>query len=376
MMTRFALALFGLLLATTVVVGLDLLFARMLPPLEAKLLVDCGGYRPYDNDLPDPYILYRPRSNIRGKECTTNAQGFRGAPELSAVPRGRRVFVIGGSTVWGIGVTAERFTIAAQMQASLASAKEPWEVINAGVSGYNTHQLFVLIHRYLLPLHPTDIVVFDGLNDLQYAADANWSELNDHKRYRAISRLLDPVPPLAQRFRSTLGSIRTIGSSLLAKSSFGRYQALQEQLSIAPGSGFTDPYLKIPDAAIERTVALYEDMLALTQPKGVRLRLFVQPILGTSTHQPASEFERQLLTKLSQSGDWLPVLRDAYPRLEEKMRRFASQHPSTVTFLREVFADFDEQAYVDPAHYSDRGNGVLAHAIVAKLTLQSDPSNQ
>ncbi len=370
MLARLSLLLFGFAIALGMLVGVDALFARILPELEARLAVDCGGYRPYDNDLPDPYILYRPRPNIRGKECSTSSLGFRGAPELSPSPAGRRVFVIGGSTAWGIGVTAERFTIAAQMQTALANSGATWEVINAGVSGYNTHQLFVLLHRYLLPLHPTDIVVFDGLNDLQYAADPSWSVLNDHKRYRAITRLLDPTPPVSQRLRSTLGAVRGLGAALIAKSAFGRYLTLHEQLSTVPGSGFTDPYVEIPDSAIERTVALYQDMLTLTQQEGVQLHLFIQPILGTSTHPPASPFERDLLAYLEQNGRWLPVLRNAYPRLEQRLQDFALRHPHTVTFLREVFSEFPEQAYVDPVHYSDRANGVIAGAIVAKLLTQ------
>jgi len=111
---------------------------------------------------------YRPAQIIRDRffapgNYTINSHGLRGANFTSEKPSGvTRVVCMGGSATFGWGVT-EDAAYPHQLELRL-NALDPehrrWEVINAGVTNYSTHQALALARRLLPRLDP-DIVLFD-----------------------------------------------------------------------------------------------------------------------------------------------------------------------------------------------------------------------
>jgi hypothetical protein len=100
---------------------------------------------------------------------TTNALGLRGAEPIRPKPAGiRRVLAIGDSTTLGWGVNDEE-TYPVQLESRFRAASGAgWDVVNAGVSGYDLHRETRLL-AYLAPMLQPDIVVVGVLwNDLPY----------------------------------------------------------------------------------------------------------------------------------------------------------------------------------------------------------------
>jgi lysophospholipase L1-like esterase len=112
--------------------------------------------------------------SVRGVAVRVNRLGLRG-PEVTRVPaRGvRRVLALGDSATFGEGL-AESDGLVPQLERELGTRTgERWEVLNAGVQGYNTaDELGFLVTRGLA-LAPEAVVVGFNLNDYDYGPVIN-----------------------------------------------------------------------------------------------------------------------------------------------------------------------------------------------------------
>ncbi len=127
-------------------------------------------------DDPSPAYRLRPGivSTVAGIPVRVNALGLRG-PEVPAVPEAgvRRVLALGDSATFGDGLS-EDDVFPPQLERELrARTGERWEVLNAGVTGYNTADELGLLRTRGLALKPESVVVCFNLNDFDYAPVIN-----------------------------------------------------------------------------------------------------------------------------------------------------------------------------------------------------------
>jgi lysophospholipase L1-like esterase len=109
-------------------------------------------------------------TTIRGIPIRVNAFGLRG-PETGAgpAPGVHRVLAIGDSATFGEGL-AEADAFPAQLERELtARTGARYEVLNAGVQGYNTENELAFLRSRGLALQPEAIVLGFNLNDFDYA---------------------------------------------------------------------------------------------------------------------------------------------------------------------------------------------------------------
>ena len=142
-----ALVLFG---------GAELALRLLLPPLRTATLpegeirahLEGGSFR-YDPDLYW-YWAELPHGLV-------NAQGFRGTDptSLEPTPGSTRVVTFGDSQTFGAGVD-DHETYSAVAERELGPG---WEVLNAGISGYRSLQVYRLLHRRVAAFHPQIVVV-------------------------------------------------------------------------------------------------------------------------------------------------------------------------------------------------------------------------
>lgn len=119
-----------------------------------------------------PGLLYEhtpgARGQIAGVQVQINTLGFRGREISAKKDRGTlRIIVVGDSVVFGQGVK-ENETLPAQLERLLRARapEEGWEVINAGVRGYNMAEYLAFLEHRILPLQPDLIVlVITEIND-------------------------------------------------------------------------------------------------------------------------------------------------------------------------------------------------------------------
>jgi lysophospholipase L1-like esterase len=122
------------------------------------------------DDAEVPYVL-RPGlvTTVRSIPVRVNALGLRGR-EVPLVPEAgvHRVLALGDSTTFGEGL-AEEDAFPVQLERELnARGGERWEVLNAGVQGYNTEGELGFLRTRGLAMRPETIVVGFNLNDFDY----------------------------------------------------------------------------------------------------------------------------------------------------------------------------------------------------------------
>jgi lysophospholipase L1-like esterase len=159
-----SIAVVGILGATELLVRL----AGMAPPSRPALLV-----RSVDIDIEFPFmradseLFWAPRPGFRGKfqgrPVAINALGLRGPEVLVPKPSGRRrIACFGDSITFGYGVGDDE-TYAFLLGQRLAP--DGVDVVNAGVTGYTSHQVVRLLRR-VGPALQLDVATFCvGWND-------------------------------------------------------------------------------------------------------------------------------------------------------------------------------------------------------------------
>jgi lysophospholipase L1-like esterase len=121
----------------------------------------------------EPDLGYRLRPGIdtraRGVHVATNARGLRGGEVEATPPPGvRRVLVLGDSVAFGFRLEqADTFPVRLEHELEARDAGW-WEVLNAGVEGYNTVYQRAYLRSSLLDLKPETIVLVFNLNDYDH----------------------------------------------------------------------------------------------------------------------------------------------------------------------------------------------------------------
>jgi len=101
---------------------------------------------------------------------TINTLGFRGAEFSEIKPSDTyRIFIVGGSTVFGAGATSDETTIPGYLQQLLNEKNFEFdiEVINSGIQGADSNTELNLIEQKLIRFSPDLIIIYDGWNDLR-----------------------------------------------------------------------------------------------------------------------------------------------------------------------------------------------------------------
>ncbi len=126
---------------------------------EVEKIVVLGRY--------EPFVVWRSNPIINCDSITINEDGFRLTPEASRNPDAFSVLMLGGSAMWGAGVSDSR-TIAAYLQRDLSELiDKPVAVFNLAQPGHSTTQEVIELMLQLRNGNIPDLVIFyDGFNDV------------------------------------------------------------------------------------------------------------------------------------------------------------------------------------------------------------------
>lgn len=143
---------------------------RGYPPISSSPFGGAGQSTSFLQVSADPRLRYELRPGTHGRagttEITINSLGFRDAERtLSKPPGTRRVLVLGDSITFGLDLATEEL-YPQRVEAALRARGEAIEVLNLGVTGYDTHQEAALLERVGLALEPDLVVVGTCINDL------------------------------------------------------------------------------------------------------------------------------------------------------------------------------------------------------------------
>lgn len=289
------------------------------------------------------YFDYKPNLYIQPNQhyptININNDGFRG-PEISKEKPSNtyRIFVIGGSTVYGILDRSDQTTISGYLQQKFDESHLPFkiEVINAGISAAFSYTETKYIKDKLLNYNPDLIIVYDGNNDL----DRSYDEFNQTLGKRSIeadltwkfSKIL-PFIQLRYVAGSILTDIENHGNQVNYAIPFNSSN-LSEKTSI-----WTERWKEICE---------------LDRQKGVDTIVVLQPIIG-SGNKTLSPLEHQYFML---AGGEKRVL--GYNEFANKLDEL-KDHCTVTADLRTVFdKESDKSIFQDFVHVIDDGNKIIS----------------
>ncbi len=125
-----------------------------------------------------PNIRY---TNSHGKEFRINAKGFVG-PEFGDRPAlgVYRIIALGDSCTFATGLWQIGYPYQLERQLATGAAARRFEVINAGIEGFNSTFALARIRDELLQYQPKLVIIYIGWNDLMKTDPANAALVDEH----------------------------------------------------------------------------------------------------------------------------------------------------------------------------------------------------
>ncbi|MEA2821092.1 MAG: hypothetical protein QOJ86_3096 [Bradyrhizobium sp.] len=300
-----------------------------------------------------PYTMYFHPFSYTSPTVNTDSMGFRYSDargcrysfaNLEGISGVR--LLAGSSTVFGIGASADRHTLASRLTEN-DTRPEFW--INFGGRSFNSTQELILyvLHRQMLP-RVAEIVLFSGFNDLGLAH-------------------------LPARYRRAHGAFFNCGDF---------YDALTKPRSTGLGSWFgrtpeEDTEDDVPGIdqqigyAVDQTLRHLDTWRIMARETGARLTFVLQPLANWVRQKGCAE-EEELFAELEQRGGFTATYGAILQ--PENFLAYAEQLKAGVLAMGLGFVNMaplmasaiqdDQWVFVDRIHFTDAG-----HDFVAKLLL-------
>lgn len=318
---------------------------------------------------PHYFLGFYPTPNHRVGANRHNSFGFRGREFAISKPENTyRIVSLGGSTTYSSGVDDFELSYPNLLEDYLRqSGFDAVEVINAGASGYTSHQNLINLQLRVLPLLPDLIIVYQGFNDIQarfvypaskYLGDRSGSlrpfvsgiVMPDVTEYSTALRIL------GIRFGVTAShSAQDWHLSRRPNSYVGDIYIQQIQLGTYPSGIFkeisaAEILANNPPVHFARNMA---HMIALADHSDVNI-LLVTMAFDDDFHETSGLTTRRFST----SDEFV----SAMAQHNDLTLEIGARHNSPVFDLAEVFPD-DHSLFTDGLHMTEKGNRARAQRI-------------
>ena len=292
----------------------------------------------------EPYYHWKQFEHV-GKYINIDASGVRKTVKDPNVKGGKKIFMFGGSTLWGHG-SPDESTIPSIVQSHLGDA---YEVYNFGEDGFvSTQELNYLLYQLSLGNIPDAVIFYDGVND-GYAGAYSPAIPRDPQNLR-----MDYLN------KSENGLVQLIAQSNYNK--FAQY-VVRKMRGGNNGSEVWDKKIK-PDIRINASnvVKMYEahikQVQALAKEYKFKVFFFWQPNLFSLTRKG-----------LAHENDFI---REAPPVMVESQHQvylmaeeaFSKREKERIFFIGNIFDDVERPLYFDWCHVGPSGNRLIADKMI------------
>lgn len=311
-----------------------------------------------DEELP--YVL-RPSIDTvaRGRRVVVDQNRMRVAPDDAKDARGRsegeRVLILGDSVAFGYMLDFED-TLGSKLESRLqARTGRRWEVLNAGVEGYNTQNQLAWLRRHGRGLEPNVIVVVFNLNDYDYGPvmGANGVLTTDRSQRVSTWSLAN-----VSDFYVLLRWLAKIGAQRLSSPGGNEANGDGARETSDPPQG--QSFLKF-----DRFVSLLRKQY-YAKPGDERWPQMVQALQGL--REEAAALGAPLLIALLPDGDQVGVSTpDLVP--QERLAEICRNEELDCLDLRPAFErqSGDGPLFLDIMHPNARGHEIIANELASRL---------
>jgi hypothetical protein len=288
----------------------------------------------------DPATIYANWPGQKQDTFTVDGNGFRSTPRRPGDPQ---IVLLGGSAAFGWFLPSDQTTLAWR----LAERMTAYDVINAGVIGFQSGQeLSLVVHR------------LDNPRVAAYVAFDAWNDLFDPV---VESTLMRPLPVLG--FNNTFLLIQNNLWDFYR--SQGGAVAERRRLSPSLPQMPMEAYAAIVTETYLRNI---ERMHAFMRARGAHFLVVLQPEVG-SKPQPSPE-ERDILARWDSAKAYV---KSGFPKRYAAMRKATVEFcaskgiPSADMASEPQFRDDPATLFIDAVHLNERGNLLAADIIERRL---------
>jgi len=309
-----------------------------------------------------PYVYWR-RGAFRGAYINVDATGIRrtsGTAPAPASGRSIRIFMFGGSALWGTGARDD-FTIPSILARELENRGLRPEVTNFGESGYvGTQEVIALLLRLQKGDRPDLVIFYDGVNDTYSAYQQHVAGLPQNEFNRVTEFNLSSASGRlrAMVLRDAAGSLSTVQvlGALLGKAGMPARAGAERLVgdALAPdnppgGSGVAATYF-----------GNMELLSALGEHYHFKCLLYWQPtIFQKTTLTRYEEMERR------KAQAFEGFFRETYAIVGQ--RRPAAESDAAFRDLSQLFSDVRQPIFVDWVHVGESGNATIARTMATDV---------
>jgi hypothetical protein len=325
------------------------------------------AYHPFAIQHVNPnYLFFFPfepkdRVALSNQFVSLDSAGFRGpGPEYSADRE--LAFLLGGSTAFSFSSSDST-----SITGFLNRLQDRYFFVNAGVPSWNsTQEMFRLVNQ-VLAYDPALVVTFDGANDLAILVQYHEKGLDfppgTPESFGLLQELVGDIRARSRRSASG-GLFRRFFPNLVA--------SIAHRLSPPKEAG------PIATQAIEQVadkyVANLELMSTITEASGGTFMSFFQPIIWLHQNGPEKEEQYKYRGEYEYYHD--RVLDDSVSFLRFDLADMFDDHFDVIPYFDPAEGvDIGEHViFLDPVHFFDTGNRMVAQAILDGLRSASSAS--
>ena len=286
-----------------------------------------------------PIIHYIPNQHFT--TLNINSEGFRGDELIKEKSDDTyRIFVVGGSTTFGIGATSDNTTIPGFLQ-TIFNDNNPElnvQVINAGINGADSPRITYWIKSKLIEYNPDLVIIFDGAND----AKRHWENKSN-----------DPLftnPEILENNNDVLFNIRDFH---FYRTPFVINKILIESPQIFRSGYNENKIYHFPEVA-DIWINNHKKSCELGNKNNFETVVLLQPHLG-SGNKILSKGE----TEYAKNNEALQGYKDNFQSISEQLYHLESSCTKVVD-MRNTFDNISDPIFIDLAHTSDLGNEIIA----------------
>ena len=318
-----------------------------------------------------PFLVWRADPDGYITELV-DANGYRLTPGSEESADSYKVFVFGGSTVWGSCVSDSCTIPSYLLQMINMRTSLPVEVRNYGQLGYVTTQDVLELMFQIRDGNIPDLAIFiDGMNDVSSGYQSGIA--GTHQNY---SRIRDRIEQRGNTEEAVQGEIDPFLSHLLWKNTFNLISLLKEQNGSSEWSPEIINYasmgvdtVQLASEISELCLKNYTLAAGLADQWDFHVVFFWQPSIWTG-NKILTEQELPLQTG---GGDPALIGSDpAWVRLAILSHGFfesESANFDNVYDLSGIFDSLEETVYVDltGVHLTPRGNWIIATEVISRV---------
>ncbi|MCD6588231.1 MAG: hypothetical protein J7K88_06750 [Candidatus Fermentibacteraceae bacterium] len=318
-----------------------------------------------------PFVVWRSNPALNSDSVTVDNDGYRITPGVSAESDAYRVFLLGGSAMWGTNVS-DSGTIGAHLQQLLTEYRsyQPTSVSNMAQVGHSSTQEVIELMLQLRDGSIPDLVIFyDGFNDVWGAYEAG--RAGTHHSERAIAARVEGSPEALNIIPPFEAILRGTNTWLLISSIRQNSSQPESRLEMLE-TYFTMGIDK--DILAESVVSTYLGncaiVEALAKQYGFEYIFVWQPSVWYG-EKPLSEFEESIVEGgfdfFLAGGD--PAFKSLYTTTYSIFEESAVDSTHYLSFAH-IFDDMSETVYNDYAgvHVDSWANRIVAEELLAAIT--------